>query len=52
MLVLAVENVIFFSFDKAFIVSDTEVEHNSKENWAKWDKKSEARFPPPKVLLI
>lgn len=31
MLVLAMENVIFFFFHKAFIVCDTEVERNSKE---------------------
>lgn len=49
------ENVIFFPFHKAFIVCDTEVERNSKEiSWClgKVGQKSEARFPPPKVLLI
>lgn len=55
MLVLAMENVIFFFFHKAFIVCDTEVERNSKEIlWClgKVGQNSEARLPPPKVLLI
>lgn len=44
------ENVIFFFFHKAFIVCDTEVEHNSKEIlWClgKVEQNSEARLPPP-----
>lgn len=47
--------ILFFSFHKAFIVHVTEVGQNSKEIlWClgKVGQKSEARFPPPKVLLI